>query len=139
MGGGCGPLGGKGSKRRFLSGLSVCLVGLCSLPPALAAVGTSWEPLRAAGSVQGSSCPAPYHSPAGSRPQPLSTWAGRRELPAGSWKSALSRQVYIEDSLGERIWVDSPHCKTFVDNIQTAFNTKMPPKSVLLQGEAIYF
>ncbi|XP_066868916.1 integrator complex subunit 1 isoform X1 [Kogia breviceps] len=45
-------------------------------------------------------------------------------------------KVYIEDSLGERIWVDSPHCKTFVDNIQTAFNTKMPPKSVLVQGEA---
>lgn len=45
-------------------------------------------------------------------------------------------QVYIEDSLGERIWVDSPHCKTFVDNVQTAFNTKMPPKSMLLQGEA---
>lgn len=44
-------------------------------------------------------------------------------------------QVYIEDSLGERIWVDSPHCKTFVDNIQTAFNTKMPPKTMLLQGE----
>lgn len=33
--------------------------------------------------------------------------------------------------------MDSPHCKTFVDNIQTAFNTKMPPKSVLLQGEAV--
>jgi len=31
--------------------------------------------------------------------------------------------------------VDSPHCKTFVDNIQTAFNTKMPPKSMLLHGE----
>ncbi|KAM7091720.1 LOW QUALITY PROTEIN: integrator complex subunit 1 [Ciconia maguari] len=45
-------------------------------------------------------------------------------------------KVYIEDSLGERIWVDSPHCKTFVDNIQTAFNTKMPPKSMLLHGEA---
>ncbi|XP_028909970.1 integrator complex subunit 1 isoform X1 [Ornithorhynchus anatinus] len=44
-------------------------------------------------------------------------------------------KVYIEDSLGERIWVDSPHCKTFVDNIQTAFGTKMPPKSMLLQGE----
>ncbi|XP_055984334.1 integrator complex subunit 1 isoform X1 [Sorex fumeus] len=44
-------------------------------------------------------------------------------------------KVYIEDSLGERIWVDSPHCRAFVDNIQTAFNTKMPPKSVLLQGE----
>lgn len=55
---------------------------------------------------------------------------GRQEV------QASSSQVYIEDSLGERIWVDSPHCKTFVDNIQTAFNTKMPPKSVLLQGEA---
>ncbi|KAM4891971.1 integrator complex subunit 1 isoform 2-T2 [Sylvia borin] len=44
-------------------------------------------------------------------------------------------KVYIEDSLGERIWVDSPHCKTFVDNIQTAFNTKMPPKTMLLHGE----
>ncbi|XP_023372276.1 integrator complex subunit 1 isoform X1 [Otolemur garnettii] len=44
-------------------------------------------------------------------------------------------KVYIEDSLGERVWVDSPHCRTFVDNIQTAFNTKMPPKSMLLQGD----
>ncbi|MCI4392221.1 hypothetical protein PGIGA_G00143530 [Pangasianodon gigas] len=44
-------------------------------------------------------------------------------------------KVYIEDSLGERIWVDSSHCKTFVDNIQTAFNTKMPPKTMLLQTE----
>uniref|UniRef100_A0A6Q2WQK1 Integrator complex subunit 1 n=1 Tax=Esox lucius TaxID=8010 RepID=A0A6Q2WQK1_ESOLU len=42
-------------------------------------------------------------------------------------------KVYIEDSLGERIWVDSSHCKNFVDNIQTAFSTKMPPKSMLLQ------
>ncbi|XP_030646165.1 integrator complex subunit 1 [Chanos chanos] len=44
-------------------------------------------------------------------------------------------KVYIEDSLGERIWVDSSHCKTFVDNIQTAFTTKMPPKSMLLQTD----
>lgn len=44
-------------------------------------------------------------------------------------------QVYIEDSLGERIWVDSCHCKNFVDNIQTAFGTKMPPKSMLLQAD----
>lgn len=32
--------------------------------------------------------------------------------------------------------MDSSHCKTFVDNIQTAFTTKMPPKSMLLQTEA---
>ncbi|KAI7803394.1 integrator complex subunit 1 isoform X2 [Triplophysa rosa] len=44
-------------------------------------------------------------------------------------------KVYIEDSLGERIWVDSSHCKTFVDNIQTAFTTNMPPKSMLLQTD----
>ncbi|KAM4632627.1 integrator complex subunit 1 [Discoglossus pictus] len=44
-------------------------------------------------------------------------------------------KVYIEDSLGERIWVDSQHCKAFVDNIQTAFCTKMPPKSMVLHGE----
>ncbi|XP_028842567.1 integrator complex subunit 1 isoform X2 [Denticeps clupeoides] len=44
-------------------------------------------------------------------------------------------KVYIEDSLGERIWVDSSHCKNFVDNIQTAFTTKMPPKSMLLQAD----
>lgn len=62
--------------------------------------------------------------------------AGRSELPAGARNVDVCRvQVYIEDSLGERIWVDSPHCKTFVDNVQTAFNTKMPPKSMLLQGE----
>ncbi|GCB67444.1 hypothetical protein scyTo_0005129 [Scyliorhinus torazame] len=44
-------------------------------------------------------------------------------------------EVYIEDSLGERIWVDSPQCKTLVENIQTAFGTKMPPKSMLLQAD----
>uniref|UniRef100_A0A3Q3GD68 Integrator complex subunit 1 n=1 Tax=Labrus bergylta TaxID=56723 RepID=A0A3Q3GD68_9LABR len=44
-------------------------------------------------------------------------------------------KVYIEDSLGERIWVDSSHCKIFVENIQTAFGTKMPPKSMLLQAD----
>ncbi|XP_070811006.1 integrator complex subunit 1 [Pituophis catenifer annectens] len=44
-------------------------------------------------------------------------------------------KVYMEDSLGERIWVDSPHCKTFVENIQTAFGTKMPPKNILSHGE----
>lgn len=50
-------------------------------------------------------------------------------------QSKMYFQVYIEDSLGERIWVDSSHCKNFVDNIQTAFGTKMPPKSMLLQAD----
>ncbi|KAJ7305958.1 hypothetical protein JRQ81_010324 [Phrynocephalus forsythii] len=44
-------------------------------------------------------------------------------------------KVYIEDSLGERVWVDSPHCKTFVENVQTAFSTKMPPKNILSHME----
>ena len=70
---------------------------------------------------------------------PLGPWGGTRLAPPAApldVAEALCSQVYIEDSLGERIWVDSPHCRTFVDNIQTAFNTKMPPKSALLQGEA---
>jgi hypothetical protein len=30
------------------------------------------------------------------------------------------------------VWVDREDCKGFVENIQTAFNTKMPPKSSLV-------
>lgn len=86
-------------------------------------------------SGQHSSCPFPRTSrKAGPRPQAA---LGRQERAARRADFSLCLgQVYIEDSLGERIWVDSPHCKTFVDNIQTAFNTRMPPKSMLLQGEA---
>jgi integrator complex subunit 1 len=36
-------------------------------------------------------------------------------------------QVYVEDSLGDRTWVDNEHCCEFVDNILTAFATKIPP------------
>lgn len=39
--------------------------------------------------------------------------------------------MYIEDALGERVWVDHEECKGFVDNILTGFNTRHPPKSVL--------
>jgi hypothetical protein len=35
-------------------------------------------------------------------------------------------RLYIEDSLGERTWVDQEDCKTFVDGVLTAFGTKMP-------------
>lgn len=90
----------------------------------------------AAGSGQGSTCPALTVAQPGSRPPALKQQ--RRQKGAarrGLGVSICHGQVYIEDSLGERIWVDSPHCKTFVDNIQTAFNTRMPPKSMLLQGE----
>ena len=37
----------------------------------------------------------------------------------------------MDDALGERIWVDRQDCKAFVDNIQSAFNTKMPKFSAL--------
>lgn len=40
-------------------------------------------------------------------------------------------QLYIEDALGERLWIDHEECKGFVDNILTGFNTRHPPKSVL--------
>ena len=32
--------------------------------------------------------------------------------------------------MGERIWVDLPDCRSFVDNILTAFETKLPPKNL---------
>ena len=31
--------------------------------------------------------------------------------------------MYIDDSLGERLWVDSDHCKCFIDNIICSVNT----------------
>lgn len=40
-------------------------------------------------------------------------------------------QLYIEDALGERVWISHEECKGFVDNILTGFNTRHPPKSVL--------
>lgn len=40
-------------------------------------------------------------------------------------------QLYIEDALGERVWVDHEECKGFTDNILTGFNTRHPPKSVI--------
>ncbi|CAG2237831.1 INTS1 [Mytilus edulis] len=43
-------------------------------------------------------------------------------------------KVFIDDSLGDRVWIDRSDCKGFVDNVITAFNTNLPPKS-LLQSE----
>ena len=40
------------------------------------------------------------------------------------WPESFVR-VYVEDALGDRIWVDNEHCRTFIDNILTAFGTKM--------------
>ena len=43
-----------------------------------------------------------------------------------SWPEIFVR-AYIDDSMGERNWVDSTVCKEFVDNIRTAFATKPIP------------
>ncbi|XP_070581337.1 integrator complex subunit 1-like isoform X2 [Ptychodera flava] len=48
-----------------------------------------------------------------------------------NWPEQFVR-VYIEDSLGERVWVDHPKCVDFVQNIQTAFGTKFPRKTSAL-------
>eukprot|EP00092_Neocalanus_flemingeri_P015764 GFUD01017066.1.p1 GENE.GFUD01017066.1~~GFUD01017066.1.p1 ORF type:complete len:2079 (+),score=577.03 GFUD01017066.1:73-6309(+) len=42
------------------------------------------------------------------------------------WPEQFLR-VYIEDAMGERLWVDQVECKLFTDNILTAFNTILPP------------
>lgn len=36
-------------------------------------------------------------------------------------------QLFVEDSLGERLFVDQESCKSFVDNIMTAFSSKSVP------------
>ena len=49
------------------------------------------------------------------------------------WPESFLR-VYIEDAMGERVWVDQAECKLFTDNILTAFNTILPP-SATREGE----
>lgn len=46
-------------------------------------------------------------------------------------------KVFVEDSVGERIWVDREECQGFVENILTAFNTKVPSRNILQQESAI--
>ncbi|XP_014467728.1 PREDICTED: integrator complex subunit 1 isoform X2 [Dinoponera quadriceps] len=40
-------------------------------------------------------------------------------------------KLYVDDALGERIWIDHEESKGFIDNISTGFNTRQPPKSAL--------
>ena len=49
------------------------------------------------------------------------------------WPESFLR-VYVEDAMGERVWVDQTECKLFTDNILTAFNTILPP-SATREGE----
>ena len=37
----------------------------------------------------------------------------------------------MDDSLGDRVWVDRTDCQAFVENVQTAFGTKLPSDSML--------
>jgi len=37
----------------------------------------------------------------------------------------------MDDSLGDRVWVDRADCQDFVENIQTAFGTRLPSVSML--------
>lgn len=46
------------------------------------------------------------------------------------WPESFVR-CYIEDAINERVWVDIEECESFVENICTAFGTKMPPKALL--------
>ncbi len=50
-----------------------------------------------------------------------------------NWPEAFVR-VYMEDAMGERAWVDHPDCKGFVDNVVTAFGTRLPSPAVVQQG-----
>jgi len=40
-------------------------------------------------------------------------------------------QLYVEDSLGDRVWVDHEDCAGFVNNILTAINSRILPRSML--------
>ena len=54
-----------------------------------------------------------------------------RNIP--TWPDIFVR-VYIEDAMGERVWVDHSESKHFVDNICTAFDTKLPTQHHFASG-----
>ncbi len=43
-----------------------------------------------------------------------------------TWPSTFIR-VFLDDSLGDRTWVDKSECQPFVRNLLTAFKTEVPP------------
>ncbi|KAH9517140.1 Integrator complex subunit 1 [Dermatophagoides farinae] len=53
-----------------------------------------------------------------------------------SWPELFIR-LYVEDSLGDRIWVDNEECKDFVEIIVASFRTKLPPKSLLQTSDVL--
>jgi len=51
--------------------------------------------------------------------------------------ASLLLQVYMDDSLGDRVWVDRADCRAFVENVQTAFGTRLPNVSMLASEIAV--
>lgn len=47
--------------------------------------------------------------------------------------SYFSNQVYVEDALGDRAWVDNEANKDFVNNIIAVFGTQLPTKPATQQ------
>ena len=45
-------------------------------------------------------------------------------------------KVYVEDALGDRMWVDNEHCRSFVENIWTAFGTKTIPRTTMMRQQS---
>ncbi|XP_050534872.1 integrator complex subunit 1-like isoform X2 [Daktulosphaira vitifoliae] len=43
-----------------------------------------------------------------------------------NWPEAFVK-VFIEDSMGERLWVDNEDCKFFIDNIKVSIDTRLSP------------
>lgn len=48
-------------------------------------------------------------------------------------------KMFVDDSLGDRVWVDNEECKDFVDIIVHSFHTKLPVKSMLQASDISSF
>lgn len=79
---------------------------------------------------------ATTHAPFKGRPNPSNQVLAANLLARGyhnrsAWPERFVR-IYMDDAINERVWVDLEECGYFVDNICTAFGTRMPPKSMLV-------
>ena len=45
--------------------------------------------------------------------------------------------VFLDDSLGDRVWVDNSECQSFVKNIVTAFRTKLDESITINDGKEV--
>ncbi len=51
----------------------------------------------------------------------------REDSPQQCFIIIIITQVYIEDALGDRVWVDLAGCQSFTANVCTVFNTLTRP------------